>query len=79
MQQRSQDCIEHRIEVLAHVFGEEPQHEEAVFLQQKVFASVATVAQVAQSGKKMSSFGRQNEKLWKLDVARVRAERQFGP
>jgi len=43
MRQRSQDCIEHRIEVLAHVFGEEPQYEAAVFLQQEIFASVATV------------------------------------
>ena len=30
--------------MLAHIFGEEPQHEVTVFLQEKVFAPVATVS-----------------------------------
>ena len=33
MRQRSQDCVEHKIEILADVFGQKPQHEIAVFLQ----------------------------------------------
>ena len=35
--QGPQDGVEHRIEVHAYIFGEEPQHEVTVFLQQNVF------------------------------------------
>jgi hypothetical protein len=40
---RPKNCIKNRIEMLAHVFGEEPEHEVSVFLQQKVFAPIAAV------------------------------------
>ena len=43
MRQSSQDGVEHRVEMLAHVFGQEPQDEVAVLLQQAVLAAIAAV------------------------------------
>ena len=42
-EQRSLDRIQHHVEILAHIFGEEAQHEITILLQQLVLAPVATV------------------------------------
>jgi hypothetical protein len=43
MANRSQDCIQDRVEILRHIFGEEAEDEEAVFLKQAVLAPIAPV------------------------------------
>ena len=42
--QRTQNCVEHIVEILCQVFGEKSQHEIPILLQQLVFAPVATVS-----------------------------------
>lgn len=43
IRQRAQDRVENRIEVLAHVLGQETQHQVAGLLQQCVLAPIATL------------------------------------
>ena len=47
VRQRTQDRIEYRVQAPAHVRGEEPQHEVAVFLQQQVLAPIAAIGLLA--------------------------------
>ena len=43
VRQRSQDCIENRIQSRPHVFSEKPQHKISMLLQQRVFSAIAPV------------------------------------
>ena len=43
MTQRPQNCVEHQVQLLAHVFSKEPQHQVAALLQQLILAPVAAV------------------------------------
>jgi hypothetical protein len=43
MGQRSEDPVQHFIQALSNVFGEESKHEIAILLQQNILAPVATV------------------------------------
>src|SRR6266568_2065604 len=42
-EQRSLDRVQHHVEVLAHIFGEEAQHEVAVLLEQLILTAVSTI------------------------------------
>jgi hypothetical protein len=43
MGQRSEDPVQHFIQALSNVFGEESKHEIAILLQQNILAPVATI------------------------------------